>query len=179
MHNLRNNESRFQKEPEIRNLILMRNRNEMDRQEDRVYEDSSNHQITFEYESERDSAQNNRVHEANVLINENDNEQDLRTAIRAEDKESQIFQELENCTILKMHPREKLPKLKLNPNIEESANRILDEYHHGDESIPEITDKVYAMGKAAATKSGIMQIQANYRRRNKPSNGNRREKVEG
>ena len=93
MHNLRNNESRFQKEPEIRNLILMRNRNEMDRQEDRVYEDPSNHQITFEYESERDSTQNNRVHEANVLINENDNEQDLRAVIRAEDKELKIFQE--------------------------------------------------------------------------------------
>ena len=77
-----------------------------------------------------------------------------------------------------MHPREKLPKLKLNPDIEESANRILDEYHHGDESIPEITDKVYAMEKTTATKSGIVQIQANYRR-NKPSNGNRREKVEG
>ena len=27
MHNLRNNASRFQKEPEIRNLILVRNRN--------------------------------------------------------------------------------------------------------------------------------------------------------
>ena len=93
MHNLRNNESRFQKEPEIRNSILMRNRNEMDRQEDRVYEDPSNHQITFEYESERDSTQNNRVHEANVLINENDNEQDLRAVIRAEDKELEIFQE--------------------------------------------------------------------------------------
>ena len=29
----------------------------------------------------------------NVLINENDNEQDLRAVIRAEDKELEIFQE--------------------------------------------------------------------------------------
>ena len=29
----------------------------------------------------------------NVLINENDNEQDLRAVIRAEDKELKIFQE--------------------------------------------------------------------------------------
>ena len=36
MHNLRDNASRFQKEPEIRNLILARNRNEIDRQMDRV-----------------------------------------------------------------------------------------------------------------------------------------------
>ena len=70
MHNLRNNASRFQKEPEIRNLILVRNRNEIYRQEDRVYEDPSNHQITFEYEGERDSTQNDRVHEANDLIND-------------------------------------------------------------------------------------------------------------
>ena len=86
------------------------------------------------------------------------------------------MQELEHCTMLEMHPREKLTKLKLTPDIEESANRILDEYLHGDESIPEITDKVYAMGKAIKIKSGIVQRQANYRRRNKPSNGNSREK---
>ena len=144
MHNLA---SRTGSEPKIDNLILVRNRNEIDRQEDRLYEDPSNHQITFEYESERNSTQNHTVHEANGLINENDNEQDLRTVIRAEDKElenifNQILQELEHCTMLEMHPREMLPKLKLTPDIEESANRILDEYLHGDENIPEITDKV-------------------------------------
>ena len=43
IQNLRNNASRFQKQPEIRNLILVRNTGEADRQEDRVYEDPSNH----------------------------------------------------------------------------------------------------------------------------------------
>ena len=52
-----------------------------------------------------------------------------------------------------MHPRQKLPKLKLTSDIEESANRILNEYLHGDENIPEITDKVYAMEKATGIKS--------------------------
>ena len=61
MHNFRNNASRFQKEPEIRNLIFLRSRNEIDRQKDRVYEDPSNHQVAFEHEDERDS--NGRVHE--------------------------------------------------------------------------------------------------------------------
>ena len=32
----------------------MRNRNEIDRQKDKVYEDPSNHQATFEHEDERD-----------------------------------------------------------------------------------------------------------------------------
>ena len=55
MHNLRNNAPRFQKETEIRNLILVRNRNKIDQPEDRVYEDPENHQITFEHEGEKDS----------------------------------------------------------------------------------------------------------------------------
>ena len=81
--------------------------------------------------------------------------------------------------MLEMHPREKLLKVKLTPDTEESANKILDEYLHGDENIPEITDKVFAMGKTIAIKSGIVQKQANYTRKCKHSNGNRREKVEG
>ena len=100
---------------------------------------------------------------------------------RVEDKEqenifNEILQDLEHCTMLEMHPREKLPKLKLTPDVEESTNRILDEYLHGDENIPEITDKVYVTGMAIAIKSGIVQKQANYRRKNKSSNGNRRER---
>ena len=51
----------------------MRNTNEIDRQKDRVYEDPSNHQITFDHEGERDSTLNDRLHEANGLINENNN----------------------------------------------------------------------------------------------------------
>ena len=131
-----------------------------------MYEDSSNQQVAFEHKDERDSIQNDRVQEANGLINENDNEQELRTVIRVEDKElenifNQILQDMEHCTTLELHPRKKLPKLKLTHDIEQSANRKLDEYLHGDKNIPEITDKVYAMGKAIAIKSGIVQKQAN------------------
>ena len=127
---------------------------------------------------ERDSIQKDRVQEANELINGNDNEQELRTVIRVEDKElenifNQILKDLEHCTMLEMHPREKILKLKLSLDTEGSANRILDEYLHGDENI---TDKIYAMGKAITIKSGIVQKQANYRRKNKPSNDNRRER---
>ena len=179
MHNLRNNASHFQKELETRNSILVRNRNKIDQKEGRVYEDPSNHQITSQYEGERDSTHNDRVHKANGLINENNNEQGLSTVIRAEVKELEkifdyILQELEHCTVLEMHPRETLPKLNVIPDIEDSTNRIPDEYLHGDESIPEIKDKDYAIGKTIAIKSGIVQRQANYRRRNKLSNENRR-----
>ena len=60
-----------------------------------------------------------------------------------------------------MHLRKKLLKHKLTFDTEESANRILDKYFHEDENIPEITDKVYAMGKAIAIKLGIVQKETN------------------
>ena len=75
--------------------------------------------------------------------------------------------------------QEKILKLKLAFDTEESAYRILNEYLLGNENIPGITDKVYAMGKAIGLKSEILKRETNYRRKNKLSNGNRREKVEG
>ena len=44
-----------------------------------MYEDPSNRKIVFEHEDEVDSIQNDRVQKANDLINDNDNEQELRT----------------------------------------------------------------------------------------------------
>ena len=42
-----------------------------------------------------DSLQNDRVQEANGFINDNDNEQELRTVIRVEDKElEKIFNKI-------------------------------------------------------------------------------------
>ena len=75
--------------------------------------------------------------------------------------------------------QEKILKLKLAFDTEESAYRILNEYLLGNENIPGIMDKVYAMGKAIGLKSEILKRETNYRRKNKLSNGNRREKVEG
>ena len=54
-----------------------------------------------------------------------------------------ILEDLDCCTMLEIHPIENLPKLKFTSDIEESANRILDECLHGNENILEITD--YAM----------------------------------
>ena len=60
-----------------------------------MYEDPSNHQIAFEREDKRDSMQNGRIQEANSLINENNNEQELRTVIIVEDKELEnIFNQI-------------------------------------------------------------------------------------
>ena len=119
---------------------MVRNRNEADRQQERVHQDVSNHQIAFKREAERDSAQNDMVKKANGLINEIDSEQKLRTVIKVKDEElekmlNKILKDLENCIVLEMCPREKLPKLKLTSDIEESAKRILDEYLLEDKNI--------------------------------------------
>ena len=71
MRNLRNNAYCFQKELEIRNLILVRNRNERDQQQDREHEEASKCQT--EHEVDRNSLQNDMVQEANGLINKTDN----------------------------------------------------------------------------------------------------------
>ena len=71
--------------------------------------------------------------ENNGLINEIDNEQELRTVIRVKDEElenifNQILHDLEHCTVLEMHPREEVAKIKLVLAIEDSNNRVLDEF---------------------------------------------------
>ena len=96
----------------------------------RVHEDPSNHRM--EDEATRDSVNDDMVQAADGLINEINNEQELRTVIRDEGKElkkifDQILQGLENGTILEMNQRENLPKVKLTSDTEESTNRILNE----------------------------------------------------
>ena len=105
-----------------------------------VHEDPSNHQI--EHEADRDD---DRIREANGLINEIDNDQELRTVSRVEDKElgnisKQILQDLEHCTMLQIPPKEKLPKLKLTSDIEERAKSVLNDYCLEDKNIRETTD---------------------------------------
>ena len=51
-----------------------------------------------------------------------------------------------------MEPGEKLPKASINNQLKESANRILDIYLIEVDSIPEICDKVYAMGRSIGFK---------------------------
>ena len=54
-----------------------------------------------------------------------------------------------------LKPREKLNKLVLPKKIQGSANRIMTCYIRGEDTIPSITDKVYAMRKAIEKKMEI------------------------
>ena len=64
--------------------------------------------------------------------------------------ETLFIAELENMThstMLEMEPRMKLPKVKLDNQTCHSGNKILALYLRDVDTIPEICDKVYAMGE--------------------------------
>ena len=162
MQKLKDNAAHFKKEPEIKNLILVRKRKEIDWQEN-------------EPENETDLVV------APEPINNEEREQKVGENINEEDKElEQLFvQQLEglkHSTMFEIEPREKLNKLKMPTELQESADRILDQYLHGVDTIPEITDKVYAMGRAIERKMGIAQKEKKDKVKQKPTNGNRRER---
>ena len=83
---------------------------------------------------------------------------------------------MEHCSLLQLEPREKLPKVKLTKEIKSSANRIPDRYLNDVKTIPEITVKVYAMGKAIAFKFGVKQTESNTTKKKDANGGNRRER---
>ena len=70
-----------------------------------------------------------------------------------------------------MEPREKLPKARINNQLKENANRILDIYLKEVDTIPKICDKVYAMGGAIGFKLGKLVVSDQGDRKKKSANG--------
>ena len=75
-----------------------------------------------------------------------------------------------------LEPREKSYKLVLPKENKKSANRIMICYIHGEDTIPSITDKVYAMGKAIEKMMGIDPNEKKKHTSKILKNGNRRER---
>ena len=76
--------------------------------------------------------------------------------IKAEDEELERLFTHELQHMSELEPREKLHKLVLPKEIQESANRIMGCYILGEDTIPSITDKVYAMGKLLRKRWGYI-----------------------
>ena len=57
----------------------------------------------------------------------------------------------------KLVPREKLPKVRLTYELQKSANKILKIYLKSADTLPEVTDIVYATGKAIGSHLGVKQ----------------------
>ena len=82
------------------------------------------------------------------------------------DKELELFfqterENLNRCTMLQLEPREKLPKVLLSDEIQTRANKILEKYLRSADTIPEITDIVYALGKAVGYVMGVKLKEGN------------------
>ena len=83
---------------------------------------------------------------------------------------------MDHCFLLQLEPHEKLPKVKLSKAIEGSVNRVLSQYLIEANTITDITDNVYAMGKAIAFKLGMKQAERNGTAMKDANRGNRQER---
>ena len=81
------------------------------------------------------------------------------------------FKNLTSSPLLQMKPREKLPKGRINNQLKESANRILDIYLKEVDTIPEICDKACAMKRVIGFKLGKLVEGDQGDRKKKNANG--------
>ena len=145
---MRDNAARFKKEPDIMNLILVRQREDQQQVEVRVSKNQSVQEpIDFIREAlEQDASVNEQPEDEHVLEVLTEEDRKLETLFITE------LENLTHSTMPHLEPRVKLPKCKLHNHICESGNKVLELYLREADTIPEISDKVYAMGKAIASK---------------------------
>ena len=94
-----------------------------------------------------------------------------------QDLKAMFITQLENLThssLLQLEPREKLPKGRFDNQLKEIANQILDIYLKEVDTIPEICDKVYAMGRAIGFTLGKLVEGDQGDRKMKNANGRNR-----
>ena len=154
------------------NLMLVRKRTEINCQ----YENES------QVETEQQENPINGIQlEALKESVEKDEDQELPVQVKTGDKElerlvTHKLQHIDRSNMAELEPRENLHKLGLPKEIQESANRIMSCYIRGKNTIPNVTDKVYAMGKATKKKMGIDPNEKKKHTSKKLKNENRRKK---
>ena len=144
---LRDNAARFKKEPEIMNLLLVRNGSEQ--LDEHELNDQHVEAVQDEILVEESGRNDMGVAGQNEVLTESD--RDL------EEEFTNQLSDLTRSSLFLMEPREKLPKIKLDNQLRDSANRVLSIHLDGVDTIPEISDKVYAMGRAIGIKLGKLK----------------------
>ena len=178
---LRDNATRFRKETEISNLVLVRKRNlvapfEEGLEPNRKSECDDRNQGTNAYEEEMNTLEEmieETFDEVEDLQDRSENE------LTEEDKTFDFIflaelEKLERSNFTELQERAKIPKLKMPDELVERSNRVLGKYFNEDRDIPEATDFVYAMGKAIALILGIKTKVSKEKLKSK--GGNRRER---
>ena len=187
LQTLRDNAARFKKDPVLQDLILVRKRDEVLRpevvmrndEEDLVDDRPTEDELLEEEPDSRTDREGQEEISANV--GEITEEAQTEEALQEKDKELELtfkaaLEKLKPSTMLYIEPREKLPKVKLDDDITKRADKILDLYLLKAKTIPELTDIVYAMGKAVADTIGMKMKEKTQKKGGKPEGGNRRER---
>ena len=157
------NAARCRKEQTITNLILVRQRNEVENENRGNQRDDQQEIISNEISQDESKIEHETAVEGPKLIDE-----ELEAIFNDQ------LTNLKHVTMTDIEHREKLRKLKMPAELQERADSTLGKYLRGVDTIPEITDKVYAMGKAVEIKIGLPQKGSRGNRRPKPSNGKKR-----
>ena len=144
---LRDNAARFKKDPELKDLILVRQREQIQR---------AKTEMGNEEERNVDQSGEQRNGDEQIDVEQNMVEADdeelgievqIDVALTEKDKELERFfnvelEQLNHSAALHMEPREKLPKVKLDAETHERANKILNLYLPNVDTIFETTDMV-------------------------------------
>ena len=145
---LRDNAARFKKDPDIKGLILVRQR-EMIQMAENVIENN----LVEEQDIDEPAVRNDEEEQERAGVDEATGNIQIGVELTEKDKDLEQYfiaelVKLNHSTLLHMEPREKLPKVTMDPEIQERSNKVLCMYVPSDDAIPEITDIAYAMGKA-------------------------------
>lgn len=149
--------------------------------EAQVRQDSEREEVVITQDEQGNHNEQNNANEVQVRL---DGEReveiehaDIRTAwveqdFKLEDLFLQELAKLPRPSPTDIEPRERLLKVKMTAEIENSANRILETHLRNGEKVEEIVDTVYAMGKAVVT---LMEVKKKEKNR-RVNGGNRRER---
>ena len=105
----------------------------------------------------------------------------IDSQLTEKDKELERFfiaelEQLEHSSLLHVEPRQALPKVKMDSEIQERANKVLRLYLPSVDTKPEITDIIYSMEKAVGHATGVKPKERNENGARKAEGGNRRER---
>ena len=137
--------------------------------------------LVEERDIDEPAVRNNEEEQKGARVDEAIGNIQMGVELKEKDKELEQYfiaelEKLNHSTLLHMEPREKLPKVTMDPEIQERSNKVLCMYLPSADTIPEITDIVYAKGKAVRCAMGVRSKESKGNGIRKTEGGNRRER---
>ena len=173
---LRDNAARFKKDPELKDIMLVQQREQIQRGEI-VIENNEAEERNIDEPGMRNDEDEQEIADTEELAGDIQ----IDSQLTEKDKELERFfiaelEQLEHSSLLHMEPRQALPKVKMNSEIQERANKVLHLCLPSADTIPEITDIIYSMGKAVGHATGVKPKERNKNGARKAEGENRQER---